>query len=66
VLPAGSYAAVRVFLDADRALRRARGLARDGDAYAPHWDRWATQEEALFVRDGTRDRADLVIDTSGV
>jgi uridine kinase len=65
-LPAGSYAAVRVFLDADPALRRTRGLARDGDAYAPHWDRWATQEEALFVRDGTRDRADLVIDTSGV
>jgi uridine kinase len=66
VLPAGSYAAVRVFLDADPALRRARGLARDGDAYAPHWERWAAQEEALFDRDGSRRRADLVIDTTTV
>lgn len=65
-LPAGTYAAVRVFLDAAPALRRARGLARDGDTYAPHWDRWAAQERALFERDGTRQRADLVIDTTTV
>lgn len=64
VLPAGKYAAVSVFLDADPALRRARGLARDGETYAPHWDRWAVQEAALFERDGTRSRADLVIDTT--
>lgn len=64
VLPAGAYAAVRVFLDADPTVRRARGLARDGDTYAPHWDRWAVQEAALFDRDRTRGRADLVIDTT--
>jgi cytidylate kinase len=66
VLPAGAYAAVRVFLDADPALRRARGLTRDGQTYAPHWERWAAQERELFERDGTRRRADLVIDTTTV
>lgn len=62
--PAGPYAAVRVFLDADQPVRRARGIARDGDVYAPHWERWAAQEDALFAEDGTRARADLVIDTT--
>ncbi|MGN6751586.1 MAG: hypothetical protein ACTHJJ_03435 [Intrasporangium sp.] len=66
VMPAGAYAAVRVFLDADTSLRRTRGLRRDGQTYAPHWERWAAQERALFERDGTRQRADLVIDTTTV
>lgn len=66
VLPAGEYAAVRVFLEADRALRLRRGIERDGDAYRPHWERWAAQERRLFARDGTRQRADLVIDTTTV
>lgn len=62
--PAGDFAAVRVWVEADSATRHARALARDGDAYAPHWDRWARQEAALFEADGTRGRADLIIDTS--
>lgn len=66
VLPAGAYAAVRVFVDADRAVRMRRGIARDGEAYRPHWERWAAQEDALFARDGTVGRADLVLDTSRV
>lgn len=66
VEPAGSYAAVRVFLDADSDLRRERGLARDGEAYRPRWQLWADQERELFERDDTRRRADLVIDTSRV
>lgn len=61
--PAGSFAAVRVWVDAPRTVRRRRGLARDGAAYAPHWDRWAAQEEALFRADDTRRRADLVLHT---
>lgn len=65
-LPAGSYAAVRVFVDADRAQRLRRGLARDGEAYRPHWEQWAVQESALFERDRTRERADLLIDTTTV
>nr|WP_212756204.1 hypothetical protein [Flexivirga aerilata] len=61
--PAGAYADVRVWLEAARATRKARGLARDGDAYAPHWQRWADQEDAVFGADRTRDRADVVIAT---
>ncbi|WP_017793437.1 nucleoside/nucleotide kinase family protein [Leucobacter salsicius] len=30
--------------------RQARALARDGETYAPHWQRWADQEDALYAR----------------
>ncbi|HEY9494116.1 MAG TPA: hypothetical protein VIR15_04620 [Intrasporangium sp.] len=62
--PARAYAAVGVFVDADPMLRMSRGLARDGDTYRPHWQRWAAQEDAIFAADDTRARADLVIDTT--
>jgi uridine kinase len=62
--PAGAYAAVRVFVEADRELRMQRGIARDGEAYRPNWERWAAQEARLYAADGTRERADLVVDTS--
>jgi hypothetical protein len=51
-------------VEADREVRFARGIARDGEAYRPHWERWARQEGSLFAADGTRDRADIVLDTS--
>lgn len=62
--PARAYAAVSVFVDADPELRMRRGLDRDGETYRPHWQRWADQEAALFAADATRDRADLLLDTS--
>ena len=37
-----------LWLDCPDGLRRARALARDGDMFAPHWERWAAQERALF------------------
>lgn len=61
--PAGEYAAVRVWVDAPAPVRKARALARDGATFAPHWHRWAAQERALFTADGTRARADLVVNT---
>ncbi len=61
--PARPYVDVRVWLEAERDLRRRRGLDRDGLAYAPYWERWAAQEDALFAQERTRERADLVIDT---
>lgn len=65
VLPAGAYAAVRVWLEAPEDVRRDRALSRGGgDSYRPHWERWAAQERALFAADGTRARADLVVDTT--
>jgi len=53
-----------IWLEADRNERFRRGIARDGELYLPHWQRWAAREEALFAVDGTRSRADLIINTS--
>lgn len=53
-----------IWLEADRDERFRRGIERDGVTYLPHWRRWAAGEEALFGADGTRDRADLIVDTS--
>ena len=57
------YTSVLVWLELPTALRRARALARrDGELYAPQWERWARQEDAFFERERPRERADLVID----
>lgn len=53
-----------IWLEADRDERFRRGIERDGEAYLPHWQRWAGSEDALFAADRTRDRADLIIATS--
>ena len=60
---AGEYAAVRVWVDADEQVRHQRGLERDGEIFAPHWDRWSAQERALFGPDRTAERADLTVRT---
>lgn len=59
------YLSALVWLEAPTGVRRDRGLRRDGEAYRPHWERWARQESRHFAREGTRDRADLVLDTGG-
>lgn len=59
--PLRAYAALTVWLDAPAPQRKARALARDGDVFAAHWDRWAAQENTLFTADRTRQRADLVL-----
>jgi len=43
-------------------LRMARGLERGGIGVAENWRQWAADEQALFDREGTRERADVVID----
>jgi len=55
---------VLIWLEADRDVRFRRGIERDAEAYLPHWRRWAEQEEALFLADATRSRADLIMDTT--
>jgi anthranilate synthase component 1/para-aminobenzoate synthetase len=42
-------------------VRKKRALDRDGAAYAPHWDRWAAQEDAMLARERTPDRADITL-----
>lgn len=61
--PAGDYAALRVWLDADEDVRRERGLARDGLAYAPHWDAWMRQERELLAAEGLVAAADIHLRT---
>ena len=46
----------------DEGERRARALERDGDVYAPHWERWAAQEAAHRRQHAPRRLADLVLD----
>ncbi|MEO5653389.1 MAG: 4-amino-4-deoxy-L-arabinose transferase [Marmoricola sp.] len=53
---------VLVWIEAPHDVRLRRGLERDGDAFAPHWERWAADEVALFARERTRQRADVVVD----
>ncbi|GAA3022925.1 AAA family ATPase [Microbacterium dextranolyticum] len=62
VLTAASaaLAPIRVWLESPAGTRRARALARDGDTYRPHWDRWADQERRHLDRDRPRDLATLV------
>ena len=63
VPPAAGYAALRVWVDAPTAVRRERALSRDGETYAPHWDRWAAQEDAVYASSRPWDLADLVLRT---
>lgn len=35
------------FIDVPAEVRKDRALARDGEMFAPHWQAWARQEEAL-------------------
>jgi len=54
--------AFAVYVEAPRAVRLERGLARDGEEARPRWERWMAEEDAHFSADGTRARCDLVVD----
>ncbi|CAM3823689.1 uridine kinase family protein [Nocardioides zeicaulis] len=54
---------VLVWVETESAVRLARGIARDGEQMRPHWEQWRLDEQALFSALGTRDHADLVVDT---
>jgi len=55
---------VLIWLEADPDVRFRRGIERDGETYLANWQRWAAQEQVLFAADMTRQRADLILDTS--
>lgn len=64
----GSYASsvtTLVWVEAPRELCLGRGLARDGEAMRPEWEQWMADEEALFRRERTRERADMLVDGTG-
>jgi hypothetical protein len=62
---AGRFAALQtvlVWVEAPYDVRLRRGIERDGDAFAPYWEQWARDERELFAREGTCERADVVVD----
>jgi uridine kinase len=56
---AAAYASLLVWVDAPADERYRRAMARDGDTFRPHWDRWAAQEDAHFAAEHTPSRADV-------
>lgn len=53
---------VRIWVESAETGRKARALARDGETYRPHWDRWAAQERIHMERDDPRALATRVVD----
>jgi len=53
-----------IWIETPRAVCLQRGIERDGPEAAALWNQWSAEEDAHFVRDPTRRRADLVV--SGV
>jgi uridine kinase len=58
---AAAFESVLVWLEVPAPARKKRALDRDGATFAPYWDQWAAQEEAMIARDRTPERADIVI-----
>ena len=46
-------------------LRLARGLERDGAHNEPEWREFMPAERAIFARDRTFERADVIVDGTG-
>ena len=53
---------LRVWVDAPRDRRLARGLARDGAHLRAEWEQFLVDETVVHDRDHSRDRADIVVD----
>ncbi|WP_104525570.1 uridine kinase family protein [Blastococcus atacamensis] len=60
--PVDPWSSLRIWVEADPAVRLARGLARDGDHLVTEWHRWQRTEAAHFAADRTCARADAVVD----
>lgn len=58
----GDLVTTLVWVEAPPAVRRARALDRDGEGLLEHWAAWTADEERLFREQGTRARADLVVE----
>ncbi len=51
-----------IWVETPKEVRLERGLKRDGEAMRKTWEDWQFLEKAFFQFDGTRDRANLVVD----
>ncbi len=48
---------IRIWLESPAVARRERALARDGETYRPHWERWARQEDRHLTENRPAERA---------
>jgi uridine kinase len=55
-----------VWVGAPATVRLDRGLDRDGESMRAEWERWMVLEAEHFAREGTRARADVVVDGTQV
>ena len=55
-----------VWVEAPADVRLSRAVARDGAALQERLKAWRDQEDAMFARERTRERADVVVDGLGV
>jgi hypothetical protein len=53
---------VLAWVEVPYELRMARGIERGGIGVAENWRRWAEEEQGLFARERTRERADVLLD----
>ena len=60
---AAAELAYRVWVEAREPVRLARGLRRDGESHRQLWLDWMAEERLFFTADGTRQRADVRIDS---
>lgn len=60
--PVDGCAVVRVWVEAGADVRMTRGVARDGESLRGQWERWMRREAEHFAADGTRERADVLVD----
>jgi uridine kinase len=51
-----------VWVEAPPVVRLERGVARDGEHMRHRWLSWQQHEDAMFARERTRERADVVVD----
>lgn len=59
------FFSVITWVEADDAIRLARGLARDGAAAEGHWRDWMGEERDVFARARTRELAQIRVDAWG-
>jgi para-aminobenzoate synthetase len=59
---AAAYESALVWMEEPAPVRKKRALDRDGETFAPYWDAWAAQEDAMLARERTPERADVIID----
>lgn len=52
---------IRIWVESSEIRRKERALARDGETYRPHWERWAAQERRHIDRDDPRSLASRIV-----